>query len=416
MKTKTWQEKMKNMVRTIEPAKSGDSDLGPFKWLPSGVWKNNGEQFGFNVIALPFKDANLGYRVLTNKYRETLEFTTVDKAVPNRGVEPAVGNDFSDIEIEKCHERDSAVQGNFKTVDQFILTLDYIQEITQVEAVSFPDIPPEDGLQETAKCSKKIHHEPGLFLRMSNPVDSTIQRKPTVQNIPLNLARLATIPHGDSVLALGSCEALEYSGSAFEDILNQSSGALADKKMREYLGIPLDDFEIGKPQGTTQDINSGYLKPYRETKIDRDTDNEFDPVIPQARLFNDLKKALGVPDFKITSGNFPIKRTTKIFFDTDFGTGGILNIPFVTRQANAAAMRATFWIHELESSTDGNEPEIILQYLQSVLLDFHVIRSDDLPGRIRWPHISINTMKKFKDRSVDPFIGTEACATSVAQA
>lgn len=207
---------------------------------------------------------------------------------------------------------------------------------------------------------------------------------------------------------LGSCEVLEYSKKEVDKITDavdkqdQPVGSAADAAMRDYILIPKDSFLMGMPQGTTQDLQSSpYLAQYRKTIIDKGTDDEFNPVVPQARLFKDLKKALGIQNFKI-DGEFPIKRTTKIYFDTDFGTGGVLNIPFVTKQANAAAMRSTFWIHELDQPEGSRAPTMIMQYLQSVFLDFHVIRSDDLPGRIRWPHISINTMIKRDKKPADP--------------
>jgi hypothetical protein len=59
----------------------------------------------------------------------------------------------------------------------------------------------------------------------------------------------------------------------------------------------------------------------------------------------------------------------------------------VVTHANAASMKSTFWIHEL---TDRSRR---LQYLQIVLLDFFP-RRDGLPGRISWPHVSINTLTK----------------------
>lgn len=402
-----WDKKMKHMERTIAPGVSGDVDLGPYKWLPEGVWQNS-EQHGFNVIALPFKDdkepVSRGYRVLVNKYVESLEFTTVDKAVPNRGVKPEI--EYDESEAEPCHKSDDLPPGKFETLDQRALTLDYIQEITQVEAISFPDLECPDGPEETGKICKKIHHEPGLFLRMTNPVESTIQRKPTVRNVPLSLARLGTIPHGDSVLALGSCETLEYSEKELAKITGATDGAEADKAMRSYLSIPSDAHRMGMPRGTTQELaTAGYLEPYRETHLDG-----FDPTLPQKKLFNDLKAAVGVDDFKV-EGEFPIKKTTRIYFDTEFETGGVLNIPFVTKQANAAAMRSTFWIHELDTPKGGKEPKLIMQYLQTVLLDFHVIRSDDLPGRIRWPHISINTMIKDRKKPGDPCKGLEKPGT-----
>ena len=56
-------------------------------------------------------------------------------------------------------------------------------------------------------------------------------------------------------------------------------------------------------------------------------------------------------------------------------------------------MKSTFWIQELEECDENGCHKMRLQYLQVVLLDFFP-RSDGLPGPIRWPHISINTMEK----------------------
>lgn len=213
---------------------------------------------------------------------------------------------------------------------------------------------------------------------MTEPVATTIQRKPEIKNIELSLVRLATIPHGDSVLVLGSYDVLEYSDETKETLTN-------DKAVLNFLTIPdPDKFPIGLPIGTTQDEQSDYLEPYRQT-IDG-----FEPARPQKQLLKDLKAAIGVEDFSDLD-DFPIKRSTRIWFDSELETGGILNIPFVTRQADAASMRSTFWIHELDNS---DNPKLILQYSQIVLLDFHLIRSDGNPGRIRWPHISINTLVK----------------------
>ena len=82
--------------------------------------------------------------------------------------------------------------------------------------------------------------------------------------------------------------------------------------------------------------------------------------------------------------------------DTAVETGGIVNIPFIVKQANAADMKSTFWIQELAEQDDSGNPKLRLQYLQIVLLDFFE-RRDGLPGLIRWPHVSINTMEKVAD-------------------
>jgi hypothetical protein len=89
--------------RVIRVAESGDDDLGPLKDLP-GKWESRGR--GWNMIALPFartRPGALNYRLLLNQYNETLDFTLVDKAVPNRGVDNT----------------------QTQQTDQFVVTLDY---------------------------------------------------------------------------------------------------------------------------------------------------------------------------------------------------------------------------------------------------------------------------------------------------
>ena len=170
MKTKP--AELQNKTRRIEKPKTNDQELGPLKLLP-GKWANlpNLPGRGWNMIALPFvapKDANFpfNYRLLLNQYNEELEFTLVDKAVPNRGVRLGLGPDAN--------------------TDQFLVTLDYQQKIAQIAADDFP----KSGLAGGPGLA--IHHEPGLWLHMTNGITDG-----------LNIARLATIPHGDSVLALG---------------------------------------------------------------------------------------------------------------------------------------------------------------------------------------------------------------------
>jgi hypothetical protein len=59
-------------------------------------------------------------------------------------------------------------------------------------------------------------------------------------------------------------------------------------------------------------------------------------------------------------------------------------------------MNSTFWIQELEDKDLQGKPKLRLQYLQVVILDFFP-RRDGMPGLIRWPHISINTMERVGD-------------------
>ncbi|MCG6903893.1 MAG: hypothetical protein LJE68_14560, partial [Rhodobacter sp.] len=153
--------------RTISVAETGDDDLGPLKLLP-GVWKNtnalNGH--GWNLIALPFAGGASHYRLLMNQYNEELHFSIVDKGVPNRGIA-------------------RGASGATET-DQRVVTLDYDQAITQIAAADNPVSGDAGG------GDLPIHREPGLWLHMTN-----------FNTDGLDIARLGSVPHGDSVLALG---------------------------------------------------------------------------------------------------------------------------------------------------------------------------------------------------------------------
>lgn len=319
--------RMRATGRYVGLARTGDEDLGPLKLLP-GTWKNvdGFEGRGWNMIALPFATrpgSPIDYRLLVNQHNEELKFTLVDKAVPNRGVDRTDPN--TTVET-----------------DQFVVTLDYEQVITQIAT----DDNPVSGLAGNPGIA--IHHEPGLWLHMTNLAGD------------FDIARLGTIPHGDSVLGLGASA-----------IVN---------------GPPTIPAINGLPIGVNQDLNSPYLAPYKHF-----SDNPFKGVVtaPGFPGFNPVQPHL------LLQGPFDgtVTRTTVLRVDTRAETGGIVNIPFIVKQANAAEMISTFWIVEVEK--DG-VTQLILQYLQIVLLDFFS-RRDGLPGMIRWPHVSINTMVKCEE-------------------
>jgi hypothetical protein len=273
------------------------------------------------MIALPFATepgSRLNYRLLVNQYNEELEFTLVDKAVPNRGIRR---------------------EGTTVDSDQFLVTLDYEQQIKQIAS---DDSPPSG---KAGNPGLAIHHEPGLWLHMVNEVTDG-----------LDIARLATIPHGDSVLALGRSS--ETNGPSAIDSVN------------------------GLPEGVEQDLNSPYLAPYKHFH-DNLFQGLFDPVNPHLLL-------------EAANQGVNIVKTTTLEVDTTHPTGGIVNIPFIVKQANAASMKSTFWIQELAEKDHHGNPKLRLQYLQIVLLDFFP-RRDGLPGLIRWPHVSINTMEKIAE-------------------
>jgi hypothetical protein len=285
------------------------------------------------MIALPFATqpppAGFNFRLLMNQYNEELEFSLVDKAVPNRGI---------------------GRNGGTVDTDQFLVTLDYEQEIDQIAVEDLP------ASGKAGDPGAKIHHEPGLWLHMTNELTNGI-----------DIARLATIPHGDSVLALGRSQQLD--------------------------GPPQIGPLNGLPIGVGQDFeNNPYLAPYKHF-----IDNPFFGTVPQ--------NVPGFPGFHpldmnailtFANNGVNIVRTTVLEVDTTLEDAGIVNIPFIVKQANAASMKSTFWIQELAEQDEQGQPKLRLQYSQVVILDFFP-RRDGHPGLIRWPHVSINTLDRVGD-------------------
>jgi hypothetical protein len=312
--------------RRIAPAVALDPQLGPLAPLP-GTWKSAG--LGWNMIALPFAaPAGAPFRLLLNQFDETLVFTLVDKAVPNRGI----SDDKPPLEM-----------------DQLTVTLDYEQVVHQISATDLP-VSGKAGSPNLA-----IHHEPGLWLFMTNHTDGDI-----------DVGRLASVPHGNSVLALGTSDVIEKPDPT--------------KLIPQISGLP-----INIPNSDIDDPANLYLAPYRafhsqpfKGTVAAPGFPGFDPVDPSALL-------------RLAVSNLKIARTTVLNVDTTVQSAGITNIPFIKRQADAQRMVSTFWIHELEDLDAAGNPRMVLQYLQDVSLDF-------LPspkgGLIRWPHISINTLQK----------------------
>jgi hypothetical protein len=313
-------------MRTYAKAKMGMGvDLGPLSLLP-GDWKGAGT--GWNMIALPFKDAPTGtapFRILMNQYDEDLKFTFVDDKVPNRGV----------------------------AVDQEVATLDYQQSITQQVAEDFP------ASTVAGPAGHAIHHEPGLWIHVKNH-----------QTEDINVARLASIPHGNSLLALGHSS--EQDGMPDIPPIN---------------ALPIGRFEDLATPG--YDFNDDpYLEPYKHY-----IQNPFmgNVVVGGFPGFNprDMNEIL-----RFANQGVDIKRTTTLTVDTKREDAGVVNMPFVVKEAEPVSMKSTFWIQELNKKAPDGYPKLRMQYSQVVMLDFFRPREDQLPGRAQWPHVSINTLEK----------------------
>ncbi len=339
-------EKESNMRRVTNVTSDMNSEtvlqLGPLAPLV-GRWEGHGT--GWNMIALPFKDSanpNIPFRILMNQYDEKLDFFTVGDKIPNRGI----------------------------TEDQEVATLDYQQVVTQIEAEDFPSSKAVPGAGPNGLAGPKgsdIHHEPGLWIHVKD-------NQPKINGI--NIARLASIPHGNSVLATGI--------ASYVDGMPEIPGinALPFGRFETIEQTPPDVYDFRDPCDE-------YLSPYKHF-----IDNPF------------MGTAAGFPGFpgfsprdmneilNFANKDVDIVKTTVLNVDSTREHGGIKNMPFVQRESEPVSMRSTFWLQQLREQDENGNPKLRLQYSQIVMLDFFADREDQMPGRAQWPHISINTLEK----------------------
>jgi hypothetical protein len=180
-----------------------------------------------------------------------------------------------------------------------------------------------------AETNEPLHLETGMWLLLDD--QGTV-------------ARQASIPHGDVVLAIGTA--------------TTESGAPSIPALST-----LPDAGPKTPLGYT-DV---YLRP-----VDGFSPGDANEVLRVALV-----------DQKIV-------KTTTLPVSTD--GGGIANIPFVTANANATAFRCAYWIETVEDPITRTQFSQ-LQYSQQTNLEF--LPQFGNPGElIMWPHVNVNTLLK----------------------
>jgi hypothetical protein len=280
---------------------------------------------GFNLIEIPNRNqAKPGpppadkFRLILNSTSETINFTNIEGDIINRG------NAQSDIAFRGLH---------------------YLQQVT--------DIILNEG----------IHLETGLFLNLPTGTDPDLSAADSV-------ARLGSIPHGDSLLAQGRIFSVP-NGPRFETAdptpftLNPD-GSRKNDTSPEYLALLNNAVP---PAGIPKEVimNPNILL---ENAIKGQTITETIVILLDANPIPGVCNEGAVPT-----------------------VGGITNIPFVNVNANANSFTAIFWIEKVQQP-DGTSSFTQLQYTQTVILDFPVFGAD---GKtvvdIKWPHISVATLQ-----------------------
>jgi hypothetical protein len=222
-------------------------------------------------------------------------------------------------------------------------------------------------LQKVADCLTHgaLHIEPGLWLFVPATTDP---------NVPVpTVVRHATIPHGDSLLAQST------------SVTTVNAGPQID---------PIDSFPF--TDATIPDLNTPaqhiFGPPYTNPYLDKLNLSKqvSECCLPQGL---DIVAVVRNPALVLQAAikGQTITRTVVIAISTAAvaGSTGILNIPFVVRNANAVQMDAIFWIETVQPT--AGDPFLQLQYLQRVILDFPAAPNGLI---IHWPHISVATLVK----------------------
>lgn len=274
--------------------------LGPLTALP-GSWKGT----GFNTIWRPSHSTQDRFLEL-NVTSEELDFDSDGLgSIPNRG---------------------------FLQDDIFMTGVRYLQRITDTV------------------LNQGIHIEPGLWLTVPPT---------TAPKVDASVVRMASIPHGTTVVAQGTAETI----SAAPTIAPAS----------------ITPFSIGQGPGTSPfpeqnlSIPSSFRSPIpSDNSITQQMVDDPNSVLRQAVGAQTISSSTILT---VSSADAPVLG------------GGTANTAFLQGDPNAgpnaraSLVTATFWIETLAGLSEPTQ----LQYSQTVLLDFN---------GISWPHVSVATLQR----------------------
>lgn len=287
---------LKGFIRLSPSSNEVINKLGPLAGLV-GNW--NGNQ-GWNLIAVP--SGPNGFQLLIQNFSEKITFSPVGAPVPNRG----------------------------GVTEQFVVALMY--ELTIIDKST-------QGV---------LHVENGIWLNLSD-IERQNSGAESAATPDFPLARQASIPHGDVVIALGT--ATTSTGTPPISPINAVPDAGS--------GAPL-----------------GYTDPYFHHDFP-----QFNASNPNAMLIEALKGQ--------TIGN-----VTTLDMDTANQGGSISNIPFLDEHVKPSDFKCTFWIEDV-LNPDGSVAFQQLQYSQQTDLNFLKKQENNGDGGlIMWPHVNVNTLVK----------------------
>lgn len=306
-------------------------DLGFIAEL-AGTWHGR----GFNLIARPDGTGGAPLFLELNQTSETLRLDPIGSEIPNRG-------------------------DAIPDIDLFGLT--YLQKIS-------------DSVTHGA-----LHIEPGIWVRLPDSVPPDDQQ---------NVFRLGSIPHGNALLAQGTAVNVTPKGGTFTfDPVNTAPfpqgspmppGGTVSKFPEFDLTVPESAANPRTPFGNTPAVP---LPPAIEGVPMQTVINDPTRLLQAAIKGQNIKEmtVINIATAQNPSGTKPVTG----------GGGGIENIRFLTTNADAALVFATFWIEKIAHPVHDF---MQLQYVQSVILNFPIIKPPAAPAPFSWPHVSVATLHK----------------------
>ena len=200
-----------------------------------------------------------------------------------------------------------------------------------------------------------IHEEPGLWAHVPA----------TEENTSDAFFRLAMTPHGDCLLAQSTAFSTTSGGPDIQSVSALPFPAISD---------------------ITTDLTTQIAGPYIDQYLHSSLPEEGMPEgLDAAKTIKDPTEVLrAMIKGQTITGTDVIEISTRPAIRGQ--QVGIVNIPFVTGNADPVQVDAIIW---LETVTDGGSGQsfLQLQYVQRVILDF-----DD----VHWPHVSVATLTLIK--------------------
>jgi hypothetical protein len=210
-----------------------------------------------------------------------------------------------------------------------------------------------------------IHAETGMWLSVADPA---------IHPSPM-FVRQGVLPHGNTLLCQGFPLATHASGVPPFNVADITPFTLdaAGKRKNDSNDSYRDVIRnVALPTGITaairDDPNMLLLQ-----HLDGTTIVDMDVL---------LVSALPIADIDRVSGVF-----------AQVGAKGVMgNIPFNVKNANANSMTCIFWLETVRDQSGATFKQ--LQYSQTVILDFEVRDAAGVPTPIKWPHVSVATLRE----------------------